>query len=214
MNFIAHYHFYKKDDAHYNLGLVLPDLVKNFCKLHLKPADSYVNRILNSLNEGSKIHLQGDKTFHNSESFKVCQDYISDLLDPFATWPRKWFLNHILTEILLDRVIMDRYSDEALNFYKQLESVDRSKVELYLKLSGIQSYQNFNPSFERFVSSRFIFEYLHNERIIYALGRLYSRVGIQYEWTENDKNLILFHLDKLLDFIDLQYDNFKLDLIH
>lgn len=133
MNFIAHYHFYKSDDCYYNLGLVLPDLVKSFCKTHLKPSEPLVHPSLNNLNQGSIVHLNADKLFHNSFYFTTCEKHLSEIADTKAQWPRKWFLNHLLCEILLDRIIIDQYPNIVEQFYKDLKSVNTEQVALYLK---------------------------------------------------------------------------------
>jgi hypothetical protein len=212
MNFISHYHFYKTVDSYYNVGLVLPDLVKNFCKTHLKPKEQFVQRTMNSINSGSKMHLEADRIFHQSLFFKESEKFLSHLMDNKAIWPRKWFLNHLLCEILIDRLIMERHSNEVDDFYMHLKNIDPAQVELYLKLIGIQNYQNFTPGFERFVNNPFLFEYIHNEKIIYALGRVYQRIGINYEWKEEDKNLLLYAIPKQLEYMDERFQLLKGEL--
>lgn len=212
MNFIAHYHFYKSEDSYYNLGLVLPDMVKNFNKTHLKPKDQFVHQLLNSINKGSKMHLEADKLFHQSTFFKEAEKFMSFMMDDKALWPRKWFLNHLLCEIVLDRVIMERHPNEVKEFYSELNNVNIDQVELYLKLSNIPNYQNFREGFERFVKYQFIFEYEHNEKIIFALGRVYQRLGIEYEWTEEDKNLLLYAIPRQMEYIDERYHLLKKEL--
>jgi hypothetical protein len=212
MNFIAHYHFYRQDDKYYNLGLVLPDLVKNFCKIHLRPNKQFQHPQLRALNNGSLMHLSSDKLFHNSNFFRQCEDLCGYLMDAKANWPRKWFLNHLLSEILLDRVIIDKNPQIVDQFYKDIGSVNHEQVELYLKLNDIHNYQNFTTALQRFVNVAFIFEYKHNEKIILALGRVYSRLGIAYEWTDADKNHLLEHIPILLNFIELELDKLEKEL--
>lgn len=212
MNFLSHYHFFKTEDTYYNTGLVLPDLVRNFCKSHLKPGNSFNRPALDALNRGSMRHLEADKLFHNSAYFIRMTGFISEYLDPEAPWPRKWFLNHLLCEILTDRVLMDRQSGLCTEFYTQLEHTDPAQITLYLKLSGVRNYQNFAEAFQRFVSVRFIFEYMHNENIIRALSRVYARVGIAYEWTDADRSLLLRHIPGLLRYMDTQLQMLENDL--
>ncbi|MCC6818523.1 MAG: hypothetical protein IT245_06520 [Bacteroidia bacterium] len=212
MNFIAHYYFYKNQDKHHNLGLVLPDLVKNFCKAHLRPTQVFKHPQLKSLNEGSIKHLQSDKKFHNSTFFIQCEDLISHLLDSNAVWPRKWFFNHLLSEILLDRVLIDKNPKICDEFYEDLRHINKEQVELYLKMSGINNYQNFIPALEKFVNIGFIYEYQHNEKIFFALGRVYSRLGIHYDWTETDKKLLLENIPIILNYIDLELNTLETEL--
>jgi hypothetical protein len=212
MNFIAHYHYYKTEDSYYNLGLVLPDLVKSFCKTHLKPAERMVHPQMNALNQGSIIHLKADKLFHNSFYFTACEKHLSELVDSKAQWPRKWFLNHLLCEILLDRIIIDKYPDICEQFYNDLSSTNQEQVALYLKLNGINNFQNFAIGLEKFVTAKFIFDYKHNEKILLALSRVYQRLGIDYEWTDYDKSLLLESLPIQLEFMSLGYEHLKTEL--
>jgi hypothetical protein len=202
MNFLSHYYFYRNSHPYYNTGLVLPDLVKSFCKTHLKPLDSFTHPFLDMLNEGSKVHLKSDGIFHNSDFFKNTLKYFSEQLDTEVKWPRKWFLNHLLCEILLDRHLMDQNSELCTNFYAELETVKVEQISLYLKLSHVPNYQNFNIGYEKFVSYRFIFDYIHNEKIIMALNRVYKRVGIDYEFDEEDKMRLLEKMPTLLSYVE------------
>lgn len=212
MNFIAHYHFYRREDAYYNLGLVLPDLTKNFCKSHLRPKETFMHPQLKALAMGSLEHLKADKIFHQSRFFKQCEELVSHLLDLEANWPRKWFLNHLLSEILIDRVIMERFPKICDEFYNDLKAVSTDQVELFLKMSGIANYQNFTHGFKRFVEIAFIYEYMYNEKIIFALGRVYSRLGIEYTWTEKDKMLLQENIPMILDFIHLELESLESEL--
>lgn len=212
MNFLSHYHFYKSDDTYYNVGLVLPDLVRNICKTHLRPNKSYANPIHESLGKGSRDHIEGDRIFHQSEFFTVCQNHISDLLDKQAAWPRKWFLNHLLLEIVLDRALMDLNTNLCSDFYNQLEKCDIQELTIFLEHLGVLDFSKFGTGYARFVNFRFIFDYKHNEKIFFALSRVYLRTGIQYVWTEDDKHLLLQNLPEILRFIHTQLDNLKKEL--
>jgi len=212
MNFLSHYYFYRSDDPYYNTGLVLPDLVKNFCKAHLRPGNNFVNPAFSALSEGSLMHLEADRKFHNSSFFHETLALTSGLLDASCGWPRKWFLNHLLCEILIDRVLIDRHETLCADFYRQLENTDANKIALFLKLSGVLNYQNFAPGLERFVSIRFIFEYLHNEKIVLALNRVYQRLGIAYNWTQEDQTLLLSQIPEILNYIDTNLSKLEFEL--
>lgn len=212
MNFLSHYHFYKNGDPYFNTGLVMPDMVRTFCKVHLKPQKNFIRPALSALNKGCIVHLEADKKFHNSVTFQKICDQLAIMLDAEAGWPRKWFLNHLLTEILIDRVLMDRHENLCSDFYTQLQNTDQSQLTLFLKLSGIPNYQNFASGFERFVNLKFISDYEHNEKIILALNRVYMRLGINYEWTEQDKDLLKAQIPQFLKFIDENLNALELEI--
>lgn len=204
MNFLSHYYFYRKDNPYYNTGLVLPDLVKAFCKNRLHPAESYVRPDFNQLGRGCRTHLESDSLFHNSEFFRNVNEYIGTLLNESGKWPRKWFLNHLLTEILLDRVLMDSEPELCPEFYHQLSLTDTRQIELFLNLSSVPNPQQYTSGFKKFMELRFMFDYQHNEKIILALTRVYARLDINYHFKESDNDLLIKHIPKIIQYIDQQ----------
>jgi hypothetical protein len=104
-------------------------------------------------------------------------------------------------EILLDRVLMDEHEELCTQFYQDLSHVNTEEICVFLKMIGLPNPQNFQIGFDRFVNSRFIFEYKHNEKISFALNRVYQKVGINYEWTIEDNLLLQKKLPEILYFI-------------
>jgi hypothetical protein len=212
MNFLSHYFFYKTQDPYYNTGLILPDLVKNYCNSHINPIGKFNRPAFIALAEGSLTHLECDRKFHNSEFFKSTTHFLSDAFDSECQWPRKWFLNHLLMEILLDRVLMDKNEKLCEQFYHDLTKVNVEEIGVFLKMIGLPNPQNFQIGFERFVDSKFIFEYQHNEKICFALNKVYQKVGIDYEWTNEDNVLIQKKLPKILEFLKGKLDDLNHEL--
>lgn len=202
MNFLSHYFYFRKDNPYYHTGLVLPDFVKAFCKNRLHLKGSYVRPDFKHLSNGCMTHFESDRRFHESAFFRNVSGFIGSRLDHTAKWPRKWFLNHLLTEILLDRVLMDAEPDLCSDFYHQLSITDPGQVELFLKLSSVANYQQFTSGFNRFMDLRFMFDYKHNEKIILALSRVYGRLGIVYNWNDEDNRLLISHIPKIIQYID------------
>ncbi len=206
MNFLAHYFFDRTDDVYYNAGLILPDLSRNFCKGHLNLNQDFEDVHFNALKNGSITHLAKDKIFHQSVFFKNAQLQISNLLDKEAQWPRKWFLNHVLAEIMLDRALMDAHPQLCSDFYRDLKLADAAIISDFLKEAGVKNHHLFKENYLKFTEHQFIFGYLHNEKLIIALSRLYLKVGIQYEWQKKDEDLLNQNFVAILDTIAAQVD--------
>ncbi len=201
MNFLAHYYFDRSEDIYFNVGLILPDLSRNFCKGHLNLKQEFDNPVFDALKNGSLMHLQKDKIFHQSAFFIDVQKQISLLLNAEALWPRKWFLNHVLAEIMLDRVLMDEHPGLCENFYADLERADANVISDFLRVGGVVNHSLFPERYQKFIEHQFIFNYQHNEKLIIALSRLYLKVGIQYEWQKADEDLLNHHFVAILDII-------------
>ncbi len=199
MNFLSHYYFDKSNDVYYNVGLVLPDLCRTFCKGSLQLDKTFDTPEFNALKNGSIQHLRKDKVFHQSVYFKETQKAVSDIIDNEAQWPRKWFLNHILVEIMLDRVLMDMHPTLCKAFYTDMQAADTKIIESFLEVCGVSDYAEFGHQFVKFNEYQFIFNYLHNEKLIIALSKVYQKVGIKYEWGEADKMLLNKYFNTILN---------------
>lgn len=212
MNFLSHYYFDRSNDPWFNTGLVLPDLSRNFCKGHLDLNQPFEGPRFTALRNGSIVHLAKDKIFHQSAFFNECTHAISELLDACGQWPRKWFFNHVLTEITLDRVLMDADPELCTAFYNDLHSVDAAEVARFLAFGGVKEYALFESRFNKFIEYAFIFDYQHNEKINTALSQLYRRVGIHYTWTESDYRLIQNELPKIIGIVGANLEKLTKEL--
>lgn len=201
MNFLAHYYFDRTNDIYHNVGLILPDLSRDFCKGYLNLKQEFDEPDFIALKNGSLRHLAMDKIFHQSAFFKESVQQIGQILDPVASWPRKWFLNHVLAEIMLDRAIMDTDIQVCHDFYRDLALADANVVESFLRAGGVVNAHLFTERFRKFVEFQYIFNYQHNEKLIIALSRLYSKAGIQYEWGKEDEILLNRHFVAILDIV-------------
>jgi hypothetical protein len=199
MNFLSHYFFHQQDSYHFNFGLVLPDLVRHFSKTHLSLLPDYNHPHKNEIKNGSHYHFQGDKLFHQSDFFNEMTLVLKEKLDEKAQWPRKWFLNHLLIEMTLDRALMEEYPDLCQQFYSDLSRVEDDLIHSFLIDSGVTNTRDFIEKHKRFVNFPFIFDYLHNEKLIYALGMVYKRVGIHYEWQSQDHDLLQNALPEIIE---------------
>ncbi len=189
MNFLAHHYFYGKDNPHFSLGAIMPDLVKNFCNqrlvLNLETMPEHFD-----FYAGCQAHFKADAVFHNSNYFWDMNEYLKTIyIEP--KWPRTYFFNHIFTEIILDRALMDENKGLCKNFYDLLKAVDLQKLKSFLISQKIENHAAFETKFQKFIKNQFIFDYLYNEKLIFALSMVYKKVGIDYSWTKADEIQIL-----------------------
>lgn len=197
MNFLSHFYFHQTKNDYFNLGLILPDLVKTFCQKHLHSELFAVGENEINLSKGVKTHLKVDQIYHNSEVFIESNHLVSQLFSD-AKWPRKWFLNHILIEICLDRALMELNENLCKAFYSSLENIEIQQITDFLKRQGIKDLNQFDEKMKNFVKFQFIFDYQDNKKIINALNRVYKKVGIEYTLENEDETLILKHLPDII----------------
>lgn len=202
MNFISHYFYDCNNNPYHNVGLVLPDLVRSFTQKHLNLNlnEEYNDQEIQLLN-GCIKHFQKDKFFHQSDFFESSIHKITNVIGNQASWPRKFFLNHVLVEILLDRVLLDKNPKLCDEFYLQLKSVDLEILSSFLVKNGVLNVDYFIQGYLKFIQISFIYDYLDNKKIVTALSQLYKKVGIDYQFTESNKQFFDDNLSLMIEII-------------
>ena len=184
LNFLSHYYFERY--AAYSeqvLGSLLPDLLKNADKNNSFQLHKFENQLSigiksEAITEGWKRHLEVDRLFHNAEFFynhtheirKIIEHNIADL--PV----RASFLAHISLELLLDHKLISKNLLSVARLYEHLESVDRNNLTKYLKSFEKIDIDRFYNFYDKFVASKYIFEYAKIESIPHALFNICKRV--------------------------------------
>jgi len=98
---------------------------------------------------------------------------------PFAHRRYNFFTAHIIVELLLDRVLMQRDVVLLDRFYRNLSRITAGDLFNSFHLFGLPDYEGFIPSYNRFVSSRYLYHYQNWHGLIFALNRIHGRVGLE-----------------------------------
>lgn len=185
MNFLAHFYFDSKDEnPYYNLGLLFPDLLRNFIRKAKVKYDE-----IESTNEsddilqlvlGCRKHIQSDLIFHQWEGFEFWNTW---LLERFRnttgiTIEKDWFVSHIFAELLLDQVLILRDSDLPNSLYDSLGQTDNQTIAAFIDAQGIDRSESYITGFSRFMEHRYLNKYAHTEGVIFALGRICENMGL------------------------------------
>ena len=189
MNYFAHYFF---DHSHHseihNFGLVLPDFVRNFIKgkrLKPSPQKAFEHKELQLLHEGTLKHIDRDAQFHGSKFFKEASVQLGNLIRPAfieAGIPRVWWGAHLLTEMMLDRVLIQENPVLIGRFYEDLENTSETIVGMYMEQNGIAETTDFFSRLARFRELRYLLRYTEDEAMVFSLGRVYLYAGVSAEW--------------------------------
>ncbi len=211
MNFFGHYYFDKiENNPIHTFGLLTPDLLRNFTpndfnkKLLHRPNNHEIWQI------GISKHFLRDKSFHNSKFFKLtyseCHDTIRTTFKKCEN-RRFWFALHVIIEMILDKVLIQK-SNRLLNeFYLELSESIEYIPALLLQINH-QEVDTFMKRMNRFIESQYLYKYLENEGIVYGLNRIFNQVGAdKSDWTQTQFN----ELTKLVAYIELRVEkNLKL----
>lgn len=182
MNFLAHYYFdRKKGNPAFSLGLLMPDLVRNFIHTGKKTSESTQTLRGEALNIhlGSEQHHHSDKFFHSCAPFVQLNEHVIQKLRLSSLeFKRDWFLAHIFVELMLDRVILQMNPLLSTELYEDLNAIKRHEIEEYLRTVGIHEIEIFFEGFNRFLAARYLDTYTDSDSIAYAMSRIASRMHI------------------------------------
>lgn len=205
MNYLSHYYIDNKPGNHYfNSALFLPDFARNVARrfetenLSLTP-----NQV--QLQLGCKAHLAADKLFHPSPFFINYSHIINEALnnyEPLAHIKRKWFLAHILFEMMLDRVIVKHYENVCHSFYNDLSHVDTNTISSFIKQFAYKDTRQFMLNYNHFCKVKYLFGYAADHSFIYSIGNVYKH-ATSLELTMSDK----LNLNYFINLIEQKYFN-------
>lgn len=204
MNYLSHYIIdHQNNNSYYNTALILPDFCKRWIKnFHSPPPSNSFSDNQLSLLAGCLQHYKSDKRFHGSSFFQKYESLISDAFkkETFSIhFTRKWFVAHVLTELLIDRVFVKQLSFYVDEFYNSLNSINDTVLDSFLMYYGIQDTSEFFKQFNHFRSVKYIYYYADNNKFLYSLNRVMMRVGI-LELSENDAEklmAIILHVESV-----------------
>ena len=181
MNFLAHYYFDRIDgDSYHNLGLILPDLVRNFVKgtkFKYKAVPEGVNA--QSLLNGCLTHIKSDKIFHEWEGFLESMDRIIDEIRKAELGLRKdWFIAHIFSELILDHALLSKYPNLANELYRDYDKVEVDPLKEFLDSQNFNRFDLFMEGYRRFMEKKYLTSYKNEESVLYALGRICTKMRL------------------------------------
>lgn len=195
MNYLSHFYVdHIPDNHYYNAALILPDITKRWVKTFKQPApSSQFSESQFQLLAGCLKHYRSDQQFHASSFFEHYQDTINRALKkvPFSNAVhRKWFIAHILTELLIDRQLVNLHPTVVDAFYHSLSEVKMEELLPFLTFYGMAETADFVTFFNHFREVKYIYYYADNNKFLYSLNRIMMRVGIA-ELNATDSGLLL-----------------------
>jgi hypothetical protein len=182
VNFLSHYYFDSRlEQPYFNLGLIFPDIVRNFVKgskLNLTIAIHNEQR-QDDLLKGCIQHVQTDKVFHASAGFHSAMDFVTRQIRQSAhDIDKDWFISHILVELAMDHYLINQDKLLANKLYNDFEMVDTQQIHSFLSRHDFSNFDKFQNGFDRFMKVRYLESYTEDDNIVYALGRICTKMGL------------------------------------
>lgn len=219
MNYVSHYYCLKEKNPYYTQGVFLPDILNNFSFLYNRYFRSYDPIFLNTselmLWRGIIQHYQDDAYFHDLSFFKLGMQQIEEAMnksDTLTLLKRKFFISHVLYELILDNMILDRHPSLVLEIYDDLAKVDITILSNFIRniVGENEEIDRFSDSFDRFLARRFLGFYSIESNLVKSLHMITGKIS---QWDFNDSivnefvNIIKLQKQKI-DF-DMVFDSVK-----
>lgn len=186
MNYFAHGMRFV-DRPYFLAGTALPDwlsVVDRRVRLRAKNVQPFADGSdtpAAQLAAGVLQHLDDDAWFHKTAAFAVASAELTVLFRdalPTDDGHRPAFLGHILTEMLLDAVLIDRDPPALAAYYAAFDRLDAGFVADSVNRMAPQSTEYLRKFIPLFVRERFLADYRDPNRLLFRLNQIMRRVKL------------------------------------
>lgn len=214
MNYVSHYYCLKEKNPYYSLGAFLPDILHNFSFIYNRYFRSYDPISLNTselmLWRGIVQHYQDDAYFHDLSFFKLGMQQIEEAMnksDALILLKRKFLISHVLYELILDNMILDRHPYLVSEIYDDLDKVNITILRNFLRniVGENEEIELFLDSFDRFLARRFLGFYSIESNLVKSLHMVTGKIS-QWEFNDNIVN-------EFVSIIKMQKQNIDFDMV-
>jgi len=209
MNFISHYFCLQNKHPYSTLGVVLPDIIPHFSYLHNKYFLHFDRSLLNEEERylwlGIENHYTDDMLFHSMSDFKQGMKRIEAEMQKseLKELKRRYLVSHVLYELILDHMILERSPDILTSFYDDLEQIKIEKVKNFLeKIIGDNAEISILlDSYDRFINRRFLSFYSVDSNLVKSLHMVSGKIS-QWDYSPSAVNAFTEIVRKMKNEID------------
>lgn len=168
---------------YFKVGLLLPDLVAGFNQKLRRNVFSHApaQQEHRDLLEGIQKHYAVDRVFHQCEEFRFFCGLIGEALrsEEFPAFQhRKYFMAHIFTEMLIDRLLVEHSPYLCVKIKNDLEETDAGVLKSYfLHIEKPVIQKEFFDNFKRLLIGKPLLFYSDNEMFVMALVRVFKKIN-------------------------------------
>jgi len=204
VNFLAHYviaiRFVNPAEplSVYVVGAALPDLLPLAAeRVRLRPARLEQTTVRTefeaALRAGVSVHLATDAAFHKSAAFAEAQAKVGQIIADAGfegIRVRRFFAAHILTEMVLDAVLLRQEPALADEFYAAFAAADVAAVTQWAEAVTGEPLPNLPGVLSRFVRSGYLRGYEEDSGVATGFSNLCRRTGQDMFDGENFSRLV------------------------
>ncbi len=186
MNYFAHGRRFL-DDPYFLAGTAVPDwlsVVDRGVRSRAKHADALIDdsdALIARVAQGIVQHHRDDEWFHKTRAFaELSLSLTVKIRESMAADHgfRPSFLGHILVELLLDAVLIERDQEALHHYYRAMKQADPAVVELAVNRISPHATDKINLFLPRFCQERFLWDYAEDGKLTGRLNQVLRRVGL------------------------------------
>ncbi len=196
MNYFAHALPYLSE-PYFLAGTAVPDwlcVADRSVRVRKRLVDRYLRSFQNrgsvedeaehhfqAIARGVRQHLEDDDWFHRLPSFVEISTQLGrdfrKALGPDDGF-RAGFLGHIVTEMLLDRTLIQRVPRHLERYYQILADLNFDWIEQGVNKVATNPTDRLAPLVPRFLNERFLQDYLDLDKMLFRLNQVMRRVKL------------------------------------
>lgn len=212
MNYLSHAYRYL-DQPYFAAGTCLPDWMsvvdrKNRARRQFaEPVVEHSDPQVSSFAAGVIRHHDDDHWFHQQSAFVTLSTQFAvelrELLEK-GMGHQAGFVGHIAVELLLDADLASRHPDLLDQYYDCLKSLDAEAVQSAASSICKRPVTLLTTLLPRFISEGFLYDYLHDDKLLYRLNGVMRRVKLPQlpetviAWLATARTRVAEHADELL----------------
>ena len=186
MNYFAHGIRYL-DRPYFLAGTAVPDwlsVADRKVRMRAKHVEPFADRSGTpgaELAAGVLQHLHDDAWFHHTRAFAEVLQELTGLfreLLPRDEDYRPSFLGHIVTELILDGILIERNPAALDTYYAALAEVDPQQVQELVNRMARDQTLNLAVFIPLFGREQFLRDYLEPARLLYRLNQVLRRIKL------------------------------------
>ena len=188
MNYFAHALPFLDGDPWFLAGTAVPDWmavadrpVRVRAKLAAPLAEATPDEVTRQVALGTLQHLHDDGWFHTTRGFVEISGCLAQRCrlwlgpdDPM----RCGFLGHLLTELLLDAVLIEQHPQALDRYYQRLREIDPRQVEAAVNQMARGETRRLSLLIPLFIEDRFLTDYATDTLLLARLNRVLRRVKL------------------------------------
>lgn len=131
--------------------------------------------------QGTRQHLEDDDWFHRLPSFaEVSLQLAAEFRSAMGPDDgfRAGFLGHIVTEMLLDRILIQQVPQLLDRYYEVLSGLNAEQIQRGVNHIATRTTDRLAPLLPRFIESRFLQDYLELPKMLFRLNQVMRRVKL------------------------------------